>query len=321
VDKTCFMHPQEPAIYRETAAPLHPVYSPIATYYEIAGPDYETWSPHFNMHFGYCRRFRDIFSLEGMLLQMNAKVLEELQLDPKQPALVADLGCGMATVARYAAVHYPLSHLVAVTIVKKHVEMARELNQAAGLQNRITVCHDNFEDLHLSGESITHAYAIESACHAASAGKQKFIAEMARILKPGGRFCIADGFLKTEKPPTGIFKWLYQKMTGYWAVPGFAGIDTFRRELEKAGLVNIKVKEISYRIAPSVAYIPLVCLKFFIRELLKNKTLRMKRERWHNVYAPLLGMLVGLFRNQFGYFMITGEKPKIKIAESSAGKV
>ncbi len=313
-NKTKFMivkQPTQPYRYQEPASPLHPVYSPVETYYEIAGPDYETWSPHFNMHFGYCSRFRDIFSLEGMLQQMNAKVLEELQIDPGQQALIADLGCGMATMARYAATKYPLSHLVAITIVEKHVEMARELNKAAGLLNRITVCRDNFEDLHLSGDSITHAYAIESACHAESAGKKKFISELARILKPGGKFCIADGFLKINKPSSGIFKWLYQKMTGYWAVPGFATISEFRQDLENAGLTNIKIKEISYRIAPSVAYVPLVCLKFFIKELWKNKSLRMKKERWHNVYAPLLGMLVGLFRKKFGYYLITGEKPNL----------
>lgn len=308
------MNPNQPArpiLYQEPVIPLHPVYHTVENYYEIAGPDYETWSPHFNMHFGYFRRFRDIFSLESMLQQMNAKVLEELQIDPLQPARIADLGCGMATVARYAAEHYPLSHLVAISIVEKHVAMAKELNKAAGLQNQITVCRDNFENLHLSGNNFTHAYAIESACHAASPNKQKFITEMARILKPGGRFCIADGFLKSNQPPSGMFKWLYQKMTGYWAVPGFADINAFRSELEAAGLTNICVKEISYRIAPSVAYVPLVCLKFFVKELWKNKSLRMKKERWHNVYAPLLGMLVGLFRKKFGYYLITGEKPNL----------
>jgi len=308
------MNPNQPArpiLYQEPVIPLHPVYHTVENYYEIAGPVYETWSPHFNMHFGYCRRFRDIFSLESMLQQMNAKVLEELQIDPLQPARIADLGCGMATVARYAAEHYPLSHLVAISIVEKHVAMAKELNKASGLQNQITVCRDNFENLHLSGNNFTHAYAIESACHAASPNKQKFITEMARILKPGGRFCIADGFLKSNQPPSGMFKWLYQKMTGYWAVPGFADINAFRSELEAAGLTNICVKEISYRIAPSVAYVPLVCLKFFVKELWKNKSLRMKKERWHNVYAPLLGMLVGLFRKKFGYYLITGEKPNL----------
>ncbi|MBK6826399.1 MAG: class I SAM-dependent methyltransferase [Chitinophagaceae bacterium] len=201
------MNPSQPArpiLYQEPVIPFHPVYHTVENYYEIAGPDYETWSPHFNMHFGYCRRFRDIFSLESMLQQMNAKVLEELQIDPLQPARIADLGCGMATVARYAAEHYPLSHLVAISIVEKHVAMAKELNKAAGLENQITVCRDNFENLHLSGNSITHAYAIESACHAASPNKQKFITELARILKPGGRFCIADGFLKSKQPSSGI---------------------------------------------------------------------------------------------------------------------
>ena len=39
-------------------------YSDIKNYYDVAGPDYETWSKDFNMHFGYVKKFTDIFSLE-----------------------------------------------------------------------------------------------------------------------------------------------------------------------------------------------------------------------------------------------------------------
>ena len=71
---------------------------------------------------------------------------------------------------------------------------------------------------------------------------------------------------------------------------------------------DIKVEEISLRIAPSVAYVPYTCIKFFIKELWKNKSLRMKKERWNNVYGPLLGMILGLYRKHFGYYIISGKK-------------
>ena len=47
------------------------VHDKVTAYYDIAGPDYESWSPGFNMHFGYCKRFTDIFFLEKMLFRMN----------------------------------------------------------------------------------------------------------------------------------------------------------------------------------------------------------------------------------------------------------
>lgn len=306
------MTPSNPATAYPAATdsqPLQTVYKRIENYYATAGPDYASWSPHFNMHFGYFKKFTDLFSLEKMLRQMNVVVLDQLQVSPLQKSSIADLGCGMATVARYAASRFSHSTLTAFTIVPAHIEKAKQLNRNAGLQDRISMQLENFEALPQPDESFTHAYAIESACHAASSQKELFISEMARVLKKGGRFCIADGFLKNNRPKPGIFNWLYRKMTNYWAVPGFATIGDFKNKLEAYGLIDIQVREISYRIAPSVLYVPLVCIRFFIRELWRNKSLRMKKERWQNVYAPLLGMFVGLFRNQFGYYLISGKKP------------
>lgn len=287
--------------------PLQAVYRNIEEYYAVAGPDYKTWSRHFNMHFGYCRHWADIFNLEKMLRQMNEVVLDELRVFPGESAVLADLGCGMATVARQAAMRYPRSHILACTIVKEHVHMATAMNKAAGLEDRIRLLHENFENLSLNSNSCTHVYAIESACHAASKGKESFISEMARILRKGGRFCIADGFLKREKPGPAPFEWLYQRMIRYWAVPGFASIGQFTKALEMHGLKKISVREISYRIAPSVLHIPRKCLQFFGTEIFRSG-LRMPKERWHNVYAPLLGMFTGLFRKQFGYYLVSGEK-------------
>lgn len=290
------------------AAPPAAIYKAIQTYYDIAGPDYETWSHRFNMHFGYCRKLADVFSLEKMLENMNEEVLGQLLIDPEAPSHIVDLGCGMATVARHAVQQFPLARVTAVTIADYQVEKGRQLTEAQGLQERVAILKDNFENLHIADESFTHAYAIESACHAGSKDKELFIAGMARVLKKGGRFCIADGFLKNNDKKPRFFQWLYKRIVSYWAVPGFACITGFENKLKEYGLKNIRVKEISYRIAPSVAYVPLICIKFFFRELWRNRSLRMKKERWNNVYAPLLGMLMGLYRKHFGYYIISGEK-------------
>ena len=61
-------------------------YSEIRKYYDVAGPDYETWSRNFNMHFGYCKSFSDIFHLERMLVNMNEEVLKQLHIRPDEKA-------------------------------------------------------------------------------------------------------------------------------------------------------------------------------------------------------------------------------------------
>jgi len=46
--------------------------------YEEAGRDYATWSPNFNMHFGFFRRGMNPFSREAMLDEMKQEVLHRL---------------------------------------------------------------------------------------------------------------------------------------------------------------------------------------------------------------------------------------------------
>jgi hypothetical protein len=78
--------------------------------------------------------------------------------------------------------------------------------------------------------------------------------------------------------------------------------------LEKHGLTAIQTGEISMRIAPSVAYVPWTSIKFFATELWRKKSFKLKKERWNNVIAPLLGMILGLYRKHFGYYIISGTK-------------
>jgi MPBQ/MSBQ methyltransferase len=283
-------------------------YATIKDYYNIAGPDYEAWSKDFNMHFGFCKKFTGIFYLEKMLYHMNDEVLARLQIPVDKVTAIADLGCGVGTVARYAAKLFANAKLTGVTIADFQINKGRELISAGNLTEKVELVKDNFENLHFDNESFDRAYALESACHASGSNKELFIAEMARVLKTGGRFCIADGFLKHDKKLPWLFNKIYKKIINCWALPCFGNINEFTEALTKYGLKEIKVEEISLRIAPSVAYVPYISFKFFIQEFWKTKALSLKKERWNNVIAPVLGMVLGLYRNHFGYYIISGTK-------------
>jgi ubiquinone/menaquinone biosynthesis C-methylase UbiE len=282
-------------------------YKKISDYYDIAGPDYASWSRNFNMHFGYCRKLTDIFFLERMLMNMNQQVLNRLELGGNEMKLI-DLGCGVATVARYISNKFPNARITGVTISDWQIQKARQLNAENGLQKNIFIEKNNFENLSYPSESFSHAYAVESACHANGSGKDAFVSEMARVLKPGGKFCMVDGFLKTRSARPRFFNYLYRKVIRWWALPCFGNIDELVKNMKQEGFVITEIKELSWRIAPSVAYVPWTCLKFFAKEIWRNKGLRMKKERWHNVYAPVIAMILGLYRRQFGYYLIAGYK-------------
>jgi len=173
------------------------IYSTIQDYYNIAGPDYEAWSKDFNMHFGYCKKISDIFSLEKMLYRMNDEVLQRLDIPLNKISTIADLGCGVGTVARYAAKKFPLATVTGVTISDYQIIKGRELIHKEGLEQNVILTKDNFEGSSFADASFDRAYALESACHANGSSKSLFVKEMARVLKDGGKFCIADGFFKT----------------------------------------------------------------------------------------------------------------------------
>ena len=239
---------------------------------------------------------------------MNDEVMKGLLVTDGKCSRIADLGCGVGTVARHIAIKIGNVKITAITISDYQIQKGKELIREDGLTDAVSMVRNNFESLDFADETFTHAYALESACHAHGSGKDLFVSEMARVLQPGGRFCIADGFIKNNQPKPGLFNFLYKKIIRYWALPCFGNINDFAKQLEKNDLQDIRVREISMRIAPSVAYVPWTCLKFFIREIWKNKSLRMKKERWHNVYGPVLGMILGLYRKHFGYFIISGRK-------------
>jgi ubiquinone/menaquinone biosynthesis C-methylase UbiE len=299
---TAFAEKTQP---RNAATPL---YNNIKDYYNIAGPDYEAWSKNFNMHFGYCKKLTDIFSLEKMLYGMNDAVLSRLTIPADKPCSIIDLGCGVGTVARYAAQQFPLAKITGLTIADYQIDKGRELIRNEGLTQKVVLAKDNFEGSSFAEESFDRAYALESACHSNGSSKELFVKEMARLLKSGGKFCIADGFLKHDKKLPWLFNKMYRKIINCWVLPCFGNINDFTAALEQYGLKEITVKEISLNIAPSVAYVPYTCLKFFIKELWTNKTLKLKKERWNNVYAPVLGMFLGLYRKHFGYYIISGRK-------------
>jgi len=151
------------------------------------------------------------------------------------------------------------------------------------------------------------AMAIESSCHDMGDSKADFLCEAARSLRPGGRLVVADGFRKQPGPlPPGL-RGIFNTLCRNWAVETFAVLPQFLEEMKNNGLVDIRVEEISWKIAPSVMHIPWVTTKFLCLELFKTR-LRLSPARRGHLLACLLSPLVGIARWHFGYFLISASK-------------
>jgi cyclopropane fatty-acyl-phospholipid synthase-like methyltransferase len=279
----------------------------LEQYYSEAGPDYAAWSRKFNMHVGYYRFGLNPLHRESMLEQMNREVLARLGVDRiEQPKLI-DLGCGLGATLRSFARRRPDARLLGLTRVPWQVEHARALNDEAGCGGRVRVIECDYESTGLIGSSYDGAFAIESSCYAQGADKGGFLAETYRLLRPGRRLVVTDGFLAGGRFRNSLQREIYRKLCECWVIEDFAQIDSFTARMEHLGFSDIKVEHLQMRVAPSTAHIPWVTLKFLFTDVMFGQR-QMTRARWNNVLAPVLLPLVSAPLGPLTYCMITATK-------------
>lgn len=278
----------------------------VIDYYEAAGPDYAAWSPAFNMHFGYFRRGMSPWRLAPMLAQMNAEVTARLRLPADRPARVLDLGCGLGEVARHVARQHPLADVTGLTITPTQVTRGNSLIAAAGLERRVKVIHADYTRAPLHDASYDAAYAVESFCHARGPGRAACVRELRRLLRPGGRFVVADGFLKHGEPLPRWLAPIHRRVCDGWAIESFAELPAFLASLREHGFVDLAAEEVFWPLVPSTIHVPAIAARFLLRERRRGP---LDPLRLGNALAPVYGLLLGLNRRHFGYCIVTGRAP------------
>ncbi len=281
--------------------------SDVLDYYEDAGPDYAAWSTNFNMHFGLARSPFDLFRRERMLEQMSGAVLQRLDVSNAERTMVVDLGCGVGATMRWAAPRYPDTWFVGVTIVDWQVERARTVNQDHADHHRLEVHRVDYSRTGLPNGCANGCYALESACHGTGPGKVGLVREAARLLRPGAKLVVADGFRTDDGTELrGLRGVAYRALCRHWAIEELAHLETFVAELRRAGFDAVVVEDVSWRVAPSVAHVPLVTAQFLWRAFWRRE--RIDGWRRSNVLASLLTMLLGLCRANFSYCIVSATK-------------
>jgi MPBQ/MSBQ methyltransferase len=288
-------------------SPRAPGYQRLIQYYESAGPDFEEWSPAFNMHYGFYRRGLNPLRREPMLAEMNRQVLDRLALSPERPDLIVDLGCGVGATVRYAAVMFPLKRILGVTVVPWQVAKGNAWIRHLGLHPRTRLELRDYIQTGLATASVDGAVAIESVCHAEGEAKEPFIREAARILKPDARLVVADGFLKNPARPLGrISSRLHDTMCRSFVLTELGTIERFADALMRYGFNDISIDDISWRVAPSALHAPVAVLWFAVRKALRREPLG--QQSVNNLKGSFLSAVLGADRRKVGYYLVTARK-------------
>ena len=197
------------------------------------------WGEH--IHLGWYTD-KDMAKGAGTLLGSNVKDFIEAKFDfvdkmlewsecPPEPARVLDVGCGIGGTSRHLAKSLgPNSKVQGITLSPNQVKRATELAAEQNLPNAsfqvMNALAMDFPD-----DTFDLVWACESGEHMPD--KKKYVEEMVRVLKPGGRLVIAT-WCQRSTPPAFTdedlvnLDYLYKE----WAHPYFISIEDYASLVE-----------------------------------------------------------------------------------------
>lgn len=102
---------------------------------------------------------------------------------------ILDIGSGYGGASRYLADRFGC-RVVALNLSEKENARNRLMCEAAGLDSQVAIVDGSFEDIPLADASVDAVWSQDAILH--SGRRERVIAEVARVLKPGGHFLFTD---------------------------------------------------------------------------------------------------------------------------------
>lgn len=166
------------------------------------------------------------------------------------PAKVLDVGCGIGGTSRYLAKKFPSADVTGITISPEQIKRGTQLAKDRGIDNAqfklVDALNMSFPD-----NTFDFVWACESGEHMPD--KEKYVQEMTRVLKPGGRIVIAT-WCERERPPefTPKERKTLDYLYGEWTHPYFISKEEYGRIMDRTGkLSDIEVDDWAAQTIPA----------------------------------------------------------------------
>ncbi len=218
----------------------------IVAYYDACHTDYQlVWDldRSLAMHIGHWDE--TTWTLRQALARQNRLLAELAAIGEADRVL--DAGCGVGGSAIFLAKRFGCS-VLGITLSPTQVGHARANAQKRQVSDRTEFTVMDFTNTALASGSFSVVWALESVCYAEN--KADFVHEASRLLEPGGRLVLADGFA-TKKDYSDDEQALMRKCLHNWAVVGVDSKEDFEGYMEDAGLSVLSFTDTTKAILPS----------------------------------------------------------------------
>ena len=211
-------------------------YKHVAEHYDDLNRWYlEIWGEH--VHHGLWETGSE--NAELATLKLTHKLIEATGI--KAGDAVVDIGCGYGGTARILANGIG-AKVTAFTLSKAHYDYAMEKSGGKGNPEFRLL---NWFDNGLPSGSQDVAISIESSEHMED--KAAFFHEVARVLKPGGRFGVY-AWLAKPNPSLREIEWLLEPICREGRLPGMGNEDDYRELMTQAGLAEVAYEDLSVKV-------------------------------------------------------------------------
>ena len=217
----------------------------VIAYYDLAEVSYrDIWDLDRSMalHYGFWDGTVDNFPQS--LLKTN-QVLAGM-LAPQAGEKILDAGCGVGGSSIFLASEYGCQ-TTGISLSEKQIASARANATRKGVEKLCLFQVGDFIQTGFPDRSFDAVWALESVCHAKE--KRAFLMEAFRVLKPGGRLVMADGFRKPGLDEEGE-KLLQQWLQG-WSIHDLETIENMQDLAAGTGFGTITVRDFSDNIRPT----------------------------------------------------------------------